>query len=110
MSGPFDAGDPVRRSIKTRAGLFARSLVALDPPSRRRLLIFGIKLLIVIVVAAVFALPRDYSPFRAIAFFCGWQSAFAGAAALFHRHRLDAGFLTAWDEMAAFLESRSWHG
>ncbi len=84
-------------------GLFGRSLAALDPASRRRVAIFAVKLLVVLLVAIVFAAPCGYPPFRTLAFFCGWQSAFAGAAALFHHHRLDAGFISAWDEMAAFL-------
>src|ERR1700722_4074443 len=84
------------------------SLAALDPASRRRVAIFTVKLLVVLLVAIVFAVPRGYPPFRALAFFCGWQSAFAGAAALFHHHRLDAGFISAWDEMGAFLGIAGW--
>jgi hypothetical protein len=99
MSRAFDA----RGFMNTRDRLFARSLAALDAPLRRRALIFTVKLLVVILVATVVAMPRGLPPFRALAFFCGWQSVFAGVAALFHRHRLDAGFLTAWDEMAAFF-------
>ena len=65
--------------------------------------IFTVKLLVMILMATAFAVSRGCPPFRALALFCGWQSVFASAAALFHRHRFDAGFLTAWDEMAAFL-------
>jgi hypothetical protein len=77
--------------------------VALNSTSRRRIRIFTVKLLIVILIAIAFALPTGHPPFRAIAFFSGRQSLFAGATAVFQRHRLNAGFLTAWDEMAAFL-------
>jgi len=89
--------------MKAKNGLFGWSLAALDVASRRRIRIFTVKLLVVLLIAIVFAVPRGYPPFRAFAFFCGWQSAFAGAVALFQHHRLDAGFLSAWDEMAAFL-------
>ena len=48
-------------------------------------------------------MPRGYSPFKVLAFFCGWQNLFAGAAALFQRQQLDSSRLTGWDEMAAFM-------
>jgi hypothetical protein len=89
--------------MKTKGGVFARSQAALDAASRRRIRIFTVKLLVVIPVAIAFAIPRGYSPFKVLAFFCGWQSLFAGAAALFQRQQLDSSRLTGWDEMAAFM-------
>jgi len=87
--------------MKTGDSLFARSRLA--PDARWRIRVFIVKLSIVIPVAVAFGATRGYPPLRAIAFFCGWQSVFAAAAALVQRHRLDADFLSAWDEMAAFL-------
>jgi hypothetical protein len=89
--------------VKTDDSLFARSPLAPGAASWWRIRIFIIKLSIVIMVAVVFGASRGYPPLGAIAFFCGWQSVFAAAAALFQRHRLDADFVSAWDEMAAFL-------
>jgi len=89
--------------MKIEGSLFARSPLAPDAASWWRIRIFIVKLSIVILVAIAFGGSRGYPPLRAVAFFCGWQSVFAGAAALFQHHRLDAGFVSAWDEMAAFL-------
>jgi hypothetical protein len=89
--------------MKMEDGLLARSPLAPGAASWWRIRIFILKLSIVIPVAIAFGASRGYPPLRAIAFFCGWQSVFAGGAALFQRHRLDADFVSAWDEMAAFL-------
>jgi hypothetical protein len=89
--------------MKMEDGLLARSPLAPGAASWWRIRIFILKLSIVILVSVVFGASRGYPPLRAIAFFCGWQSVFAGVAAVVQRHRLDADFVSAWDEMAAFL-------
>ena len=79
------------------------SLHRLDATSRRRVWMFLVKLSVVVPAALLFAVPHDYPPLRALAFFCGCQSLFSALTALFQRQRCDAAFLTAWDETAAFL-------
>jgi hypothetical protein len=65
--------------------------------------IFGVKLLTAIPISVVFATQRNYPLFGTMSFFLFWNSIFAGFAALLQSHRYNAAFLTAWDEMAAFL-------
>jgi hypothetical protein len=89
--------------MRMEDGLLARSPLAPGAASWWRIRVFVLKLSVVILIAVVFGASRGYPPLSAIAFFCGWQSVFAGGAALFQHHRLDADFLSAWDEMAAFL-------
>jgi hypothetical protein len=84
-------------------GIIAQSLASLDQESWRRLRIFGCKLPLVVLFAVVFAAPHGYSLAGALAFFFGWQAAFAALQALLQRHSLSAGSLTAWDETVAFL-------
>jgi hypothetical protein len=60
------------------------------------------KLLILVLFSIALASHRDYPLPGTVSFFCFWQSAFAGMAALLQRHKLIAASLTAWDEMAAF--------
>ncbi len=84
-------------------GAVERAVRGLDRESRLRLRIFGFKLLIVIPVSLAFATQLGMSWLRALAFFCCWHAAFAGAAALVRRQSCHAGFLTAWDEMAGFF-------
>jgi hypothetical protein len=79
------------------------SSFALDQTSRLRLRIFALKLLILVLFSAALASQHDYPPPETMPFFCFWQSAFAGMAALLQRHKLIAASLTAWDEMPAFL-------
>jgi len=79
------------------------SLLALDQTSRLRLQIFTFKLLILVLFSVALASQHDYPLLGTMSFLCFWQSAFAGLAALLQRHKLSAAFLTAWDEMAAFL-------
>lgn len=76
---------------------------ALDQTSRLRLRIFRFKLLILVLCAVALASRPNYPLLGTMSFFCFWQSAFAGMAALLQRHNLNAAVLTAWDEMAAFL-------
>jgi hypothetical protein len=76
----------------------------LDRTSRLRLRIFAFKLLIAVPVSVAIASHHNYPLLGTISFFCFWQSVFAGMAALLQRHKHNAAFLTAWDEMAAFLE------
>jgi len=75
----------------------------LDRASRLRLRIFAFKLLLVVPVSVALASQRNYPLLGTVSFFCFWHSVFAGMAALLQRHKLNAAFLTAWDEMAAFL-------
>jgi hypothetical protein len=75
----------------------------LDETSRLRLRIFAFKLMIMIPVSIALAGHRHYPLPATLSFFCFWQGVFAGIAAVFHRHRHNAQFLTAWDEMAAFF-------
>jgi hypothetical protein len=82
---------------------FAISLRVLHPESRLRLRIFTFKLLVLIPMSAALALQRGYPVLNAVCFFCFWNSIFAGLAALFQQQKYNAKFLTAWDEMAAFL-------
>jgi hypothetical protein len=79
------------------------SSLALDHTSRLRLRVFTFKLLILVLFAVALASQPNYPLLGTMSFFCFWQSAFAGMAALFQRHNLNAASLTAWDEMAAFL-------
>jgi hypothetical protein len=71
--------------------------------SERRLHAFAFKVLLLIPISVAFAASRNVPAFNAAAFFCGWYSSFAGLAAAVQRHRLNAAYLTAWDEMAAFM-------
>jgi hypothetical protein len=84
-------------------GVAATSLRMLHPESRLRLRIFSFKLLVLIPVSGVLAVQRGYPVLNTICFFCFWNSIFAGLAALFRQQKYGAQFLTAWDEMAAFL-------
>jgi hypothetical protein len=76
---------------------------SLDQASRLRLRIFAFKLLIAIPVLVAFASQRNYPMLGMMSFFCYWNGIFAGMAALLQRHKVNAAFLTAWDEMAAFF-------
>ena len=89
--------------MKTSDNVILGFLATLDQTSRMRVRIFSLKLLTAIFVSAVFATQRNYLLFGTISFFLFWNSVFAGFAALFQSHRYNAAFLTAWDEMAAFL-------
>jgi len=75
----------------------------LDQASRLRLRIFAFKLLIAVPVLVTFASQRHYPLLEAISIFCFWNGVFAGIAALFQHNNVNAAFLTAWDEMAAFF-------
>ena len=75
----------------------------LDAVSRLRLRSFVFKLMIMIPVSIALAVHRHFPLFVTVSFFCFWQGVFAGTVALFQRHRHNAEFLTAWDEMAAFF-------
>jgi hypothetical protein len=79
------------------------SSLALDQTSRLRLRIFAFKLLILVLCAVTLASQPNYRLLGTMSFFCFWQCAFAGMAALLQRHNLNAASLTAWDELAAFL-------
>ena len=46
---------------------------------------------------------RNYPPLGTLSSLCVCYSVLAGLVALFQRHKHNASFLTAWDEMAAFL-------
>lgn len=74
-----------------------------DAASRLRLQSFAFKLLLVIPVSIAFAAQRNYPILGALAYFCFWYSLFSGLAAAAQRHKINADFLTAWDELAAFL-------
>jgi hypothetical protein len=76
---------------------------SLDPASRLRLRIFTFKLAVVVSVSVALAFHRNYPLLGTIWFLCFWHSVFAGIAAVAQRHKHNAAFLTAWDEMAAFL-------
>jgi hypothetical protein len=89
--------------MKAIDGSIARSLAALDQQSRLRIRIFTFKLLILVPISVAFATHRDSSLLGTMSFFCLWHSIFAGFAALLQHHKQNAVFLTAWDEMAAFL-------
>ncbi len=84
-------------------GIIAQSLASLDQAPRQRLRIFGCKLPLVVLFAIAFAAPHGYQLAGALAFFFGWQAAFAAFQALLQRHTMNAESLTAWDETAAFL-------
>jgi hypothetical protein len=87
-------------SFSERLGL---GFVALDAASRWRLKTFALRLAVVVLFAAAFAIQRHYPMLRTLAVFCGCQSLFAGVTAAIQRHRIDSATLTAWDEMAAFF-------
>ena len=89
--------------MKTADNGIVHSLIMLDPATRLRIRIFSIKLLTVIPLSVAFATHRNYPLLGTMSFFCSWNGAFAGFAALFQHHKYNAAFLTAWDEMAAFL-------
>jgi hypothetical protein len=76
---------------------------SLDQASLLRLRIFGFKLAIIVPVSVALALHHNYPLLATISFLCFWHSVFAGIAASVQSHRQNAAFLTAWDEMAAFL-------
>jgi hypothetical protein len=78
-------------------------LQALDRESQRRLRIFTFKVLIIIPVSVALAAHHGYDLFGILSFFFLWYSFFSGTAALFQRQSCGAPYLTAWDEMAAFL-------
>jgi hypothetical protein len=78
-------------------------IMAFDAASRLRLQSFAFKLLLVIPVSIAFAAERNYPILGALAYFCSWYSLFCGLAAIAQRQNVNAGFLTAWDELAAFL-------
>lgn len=84
-------------------GIIAQSLASLDQASWQRLRIFGCKLTLVVLFAIAFAAPHGYPLAGALAFFFGWQAAFAAFQALLQRHTMNAKSLTAWDETIAFL-------
>jgi hypothetical protein len=75
----------------------------LDQASRLRLRIFAFKLLIPIPVLVAVTSQRNLPLLEAFSSLCFWNGVFAGSAAAFQHHKLNAAFLTAWDEMAAFL-------
>ena len=77
--------------------------IQLDRASRLRLQIFAFKLLLVVPVSVALASLRNYPLLGTVSFFCFWHSVLVGMAALLQRHKLNAAFLTAWDETAAFL-------
>jgi hypothetical protein len=79
------------------------SFDALDPRSRLLVRIFAVKLVVIIPVAVPLATRGGYSLLGILSLFCLWHSFFAGTAALLQRQKHGAPFLTAWDEMAAFL-------
>jgi hypothetical protein len=81
----------------------ATSLRMLDPESRLRLRIFSFKLRVLVPVSVVLAVGQGYPVLNTVCFFCLWNCIFAGLAALFRQRKYRAEFLTAWDEMAAFL-------
>jgi hypothetical protein len=81
----------------------AASLQRLDSESRQRIPIFTLKLLVLGWAAAILAALRGYPGLPLVSAFCLWQAIFAAIAALFHRDKLDAVYLTAWDESAAFI-------
>jgi hypothetical protein len=76
---------------------------SLDPISRLRLQLFAFKLLIVVPFSAVFASHRSYPLLATMSFFFFWNGVFAAVPALFQAQKVNAAFLTAWDEMAAFF-------
>ena len=77
---------------------------ALSPESRRRLRLFSIKLLFIAVLSPPMAAHQaGYPLLRTIFVFCFWNGICAGLAALLLRQRYNAGHLTAWDEMSAFI-------
>jgi hypothetical protein len=76
---------------------------SLDRASRLRLRIYAFKLLLVVPVSLALVSQRNYPLLQTVSFFCFWHSVFAGMAALLQRHKINSAFLTAWDEMAAFL-------
>jgi hypothetical protein len=77
--------------------------LSLDPISRLRLQLFAFKLLIVVPFSAVFASHRSYPLLATMSFFFFWNGVFAAVPALFQHQKVNAAFLTAWDEMAAFF-------
>ena len=80
-----------------------RASFSLDQASLLRLRIFGFKLAIIVPVSVALALNHNYPLLATISFLCFWHGVFAGIAASVQSHRKNAAFLTAWDEMAAFL-------
>ena len=96
-------GGPFSSDMKTAENVILRSLATLDPASRLRVRIFSLKLLTAIPISVVLATHQNYPVLAAMSFIFFWNSVFAGFAALFQGHRYNAAFLTAWDEMAAFL-------
>jgi hypothetical protein len=107
-SSPLGAGQAENCCFGDKAmfkpdGSFAISLRVLHPESRLRLRIFSFKLLVLIPMSTALALQRGYPVLNTVCFFCFWNSIFAGLAELFQQQKYNAKFLTAWDEMAAFL-------
>jgi hypothetical protein len=92
---------PARGNSTMPANIDSSSL--LDQVSRLRLRIFVFKMLIMAPVSIALALRHHYPMLATISFFCFWQGIFGGMAALLQGHNHNAAFLTAWDEMAAFL-------
>jgi hypothetical protein len=89
--------------MRTHGAFLTRSFLAFDDASRRRVRIFAVKLLIVVLFAGAFAAARGNPPLKTLAFFCGWQCLLSALTAWSQRQRCNADYLTAWDEMAAFL-------
>jgi hypothetical protein len=59
--------------------------------------------LIAAPVSVAFAAQHNYPLLGMMSLFYFWNGVFAGMAAVLLRHKLNAAFLTAWDEMAAFF-------
>jgi hypothetical protein len=76
-----------------------------DQTSRRRLQIFGCKLLLVMPVLLGLAVYRGFPFAETLSFFCLWHSVFAALASLVQSQKVNAPCLNAWDEMAAFAGS-----
>jgi hypothetical protein len=75
----------------------------LDPPSRERLRIFGLKLIVLLLFVGVFAVRYRYPPFGLVAEFAGWYGAFAGLLALVRSEPIGAPSLNGWDELLGFF-------
>jgi hypothetical protein len=75
----------------------------LDPPSRERIRIFSLKLLVLMLFASLLAARYRYPPFAVIGSCAFWYAAFAGLLALLHREPLAGPSLNGWDELLAFL-------
>jgi hypothetical protein len=78
-------------------------LRTLDPTSRARIRIFGVKLLVLLPFSALLAARYRYPPFAMIASFAGWYAIFAGALALVRGEPIGGPSLNGWDELLAFF-------